>query len=322
MPINNSFSKPALIAIDWGNTRFRCWLLDINGNEIDNIDTEFGISKIKDTTFSQVFENIMGGWFHEHGSLPVIASGMIGSRHGWLETPYIPCPAGPEEFAKHLVYVSLNIENTNIPKKIAIVPGMSYWDEGVPDLMRGEETQVAGFLWDKQQSGWIVLPGTHSKWVLTKAGKIEAFKTFMSGEIFALMVEHSILQKLMEGNQQDENAFKRGCIQSFNSQQGLLNQLFSVRTMGLLNQVEAKGIHSFISGIIIGCEIKEGMSLDAHNFSLDDAEVNLIGEISLCNLYRHAFEIANIKVNLVNNNPVVKGLFHVAGAASLYRTYE
>lgn len=291
--------------------------MDKNGNEIDNIDVEFGILKIKDTTFSQVFEELLGEWFLENGRLPVISSGMIGSRNGWIEAPYIACPAGPEEFAKHLSYVPLKTNNKR--QKIAIVPGMSCWNEGVPDVMRGEETQIAGFFWDKQQSGWIVLPGTHSKWVFTKNGKIESFKTYMSGEIFSLMVEHSILGKLMEGEEHDHDTFKRGCRQALKSTHGLLNQLFSARTMGLFKEIEASGIHSFLSGLIIGCEIKEGMSHYSQKFSTNDVGINLIGDIALCNLYQQAFEIANMKVNLIQNNLVLKGLYSIALAASLYK---
>ena len=292
-----------------------------NGQEIDNIDAEFGIQKIKDSTFSQVFEELLGPWFVEYGRLPVISSGMIGSRHGWVEAPYIPCPANPEEFAKKLAYVPLNIKKNKL-QKIAIVPGMCHWDEGVPDVMRGEETQVAGFLWDQKDSKLIVLPGTHSKWVFTKAGKIVAFTTYMSGEIFELMVEHSILDRMMEGKKKDKDSFKRGCLQALKSSHGLLNQLFTARTMGLFEQVEAKGIHSFLSGLIIGCEIKEGMIHYSENFKIDHAEVNLVGEISLCNLYREAFEIANVQANLIQNNLAVKGLFHIAKSASLKKYYE
>ena len=312
-------SKPVLIALDWGSTRFRGWLLDANGQALGSFDKELGILKIKDSSFSYIFEKIVKTWFKDHGRLPVIASGMIGSLQGWMEAPYVETPAGIEEFAKHLVYVPSNSNDEYENQSIAIVPGMNHWDEGVPDVMRGEETQVAGIIWKQKQSGCYVLPGTHSKWVFTKSGRVESFMTFMSGEIFSVMVEHSILGRLMEGEKRDEEAFTNGCNQALNSSHGLLSQLFSARTMGLFQQVEAKGIHSFLSGLIIGSEIKEGISRSFQNSNFSETKVKLIGEISLCALYKKAFEIAGVQAKLIKNNPVINGLFQIAKAAALIK---
>ena len=310
-------SKPVLIALDWGSTRFRGWLLDANGMVLGSFDNELGILKIKDSSFSYIFEKILKSWFKDHGRLPVIASGMIGSLQGWVEAAYVDTPAGIEEFAKHLVYVPSNSNDEYENQSIAIVPGMNHWDEGVPDVMRGEETQVAGLICNQQQIGCCVLPGTHSKWVFTKSDQIESFMTFMSGEIFSVMVEHSILGRLMDGTERDDDSFTYGCNQALNSTHGLLSQLFSARTMGLFQQVEAKGIHSFLSGLIIGSEIKEGISRSFQNSNFSETKVKLIGEISLCTLYKKAFEIAGVQAKLIKNNPVIKGLFQIAKAATL-----
>jgi len=264
-----------------------------------------------------VFEELLGSWIREHGSIPVIASGMIGSRQGWIEAPYLDCPAGPDELAGHLTYVDINSNILNNSPIMAIVPGIKLFEKGVPDVMRGEETQVAGLIWSKQQSGLCVLPGTHSKWVFTKNGRIETFTTFMSGELFAVMVEHSILNRLMDGKSFNKDAFLIGCNQSLNSSYGILKQIFSARTMGLFEKLEPKGIHSYLSGIIIGYEIKEGLDIYFKNKSFKGKKVILIGEISLCNLYRMAFEIVGVKVKLGKNNLVTKGLFQIAKAASL-----
>ena len=263
-----------------------------------------------------MFEELLGSWIEEHGSLPVIASGMIGSRQGWIETPYLSCPAGPDLLAEHLTYVNINSNIPNSSPSMAIVPGIKRLEKGVPDVMRGEETQVAGLIWSQHQSGLCVLPGTHSKWVFTNDYRIETFTTFMSGELFAVMVEHSILNRLMDGKNFNKDAFLIGCNQSLNSSYGILKQIFSVRTMGLFEKVEPKGIHSYLSGIIIGYEIKEGLDIYFKNKSIKEKEVILIGEISLCNLYRLAFEIAGVKVKLVKNNLVAKGLLHIAKTAS------
>ena len=310
-------SKPVLIALDWGSTRFRGWLLDANGQALGSFEKELGILKIKDSSFSYIFKKILKTWFKDHGRLPVIASGMIGSLQGWVEAPYVATPAGPDEFAEHLVFLSFNSNNEDKHQSIAIVPGMKHWNEGVPDVMRGEETQVAGLICNQQQIGCCVLPGTHSKWVFTKSDQIESFMTFMSGEIFSVMVEHSILGRLMDGTERDDDSFTYGCNQALNSTHGLLSQLFSARTMGLFQQVEAKGIHSFLSGLIIGSEIKEGISRSFQNSNFSETKVKLIGEISLCTLYKQAFEIAGVQAKLIKNNPVIKGLFQIAKAATL-----
>ena len=136
------------------------------------------------------------------------------------------------------------------------------------------------------------------------------------------MVEHSILGRLMEGAKRDEDAFTYGCNQALNSSRGLLNQLFSARTMGLFQQVEAKGIYSFLSGLIIGSEIKEGISRSFQNSNISETKVKLIGEISLCTLYKQAFEIAGVQAKLIQNNPVIKGLFQIAKAAALIEPNE
>ena len=141
--------------------------------------------------------------------------------------------------------------------------------------------------------------------------------TFMSGEIFSVMVEYSILGRLMDGTERDDDSFTYGCNQALNSTHGLLSQLFSARTMGLFQQVEAKGIHSFLSGLIIGSEIKEGISRSFQNSNFSETKVKLIGEISLCTLYKQAFEIAGVQAKLIQNNPVIKGLYQIAKAAAL-----
>jgi len=264
-----------------------------------------------------VFEELLGSWIRENGNISVIASGMIGSRQGWIEAPYLDCPIGPDELAGHLTYIDINSNILNKSVTMAIVPGIKLLGEGVPDVMRGEETQVAGLIWSKQQYGLCVLPGTHSKWVFTKNGRIEAFTTFMSGELFALMVEYSILNRLMDGKRFKKDAFLIGCNQSLNSSYGILKQIFSARTMGLFEKLEPKGIYSYLSGIIIGYEIKEGLDIYFRNKICNEKKVVLVGELSLCNLYKMAFEIAGFKVNLEKNNLVTKGLFHVAKSASL-----
>ena len=130
--------KTFLIALDWGSTKFRGWLLDPNGIEIDKIDEEFGILKIDNSQYIDVFEKQLGLWIKEYGSIPVIAAGMIGSRQGWIEAPYLNCPAGPDQLAQNLTYLKIKTKLINKPISMAIVPGIQYFENGIPDVMRGE----------------------------------------------------------------------------------------------------------------------------------------------------------------------------------------
>ena len=309
--------KPFLIALDWGSTKIRGWLLDPNGIEIDKIDEEFGILKIDNSKYIDIFEKQLGLWIKEHGSIPIIAAGMIGSRQGWIEAPYLNCPAGPEQLAQNLTFLKIKTKLINKPISMAIVPGIQYFENGIPDVMRGEETQIAGLIWSQEKVGLCVLPGTHSKWVYTNNGRIESFTTFMTGEIFSLIEKHSIVNRLMVGKSFSKDDFILGCNQSLNSSYGFLKQIFSARTMGLFDKVNPKGIHSYLSGILIGNEIKDGLENYYKNASNKENTIILNGEESLCNLYKLALEMAGIKVNLEERQLVLKGLFQIAKTAFL-----
>ena len=309
--------KQSLIALDWGSTRFRGWLIDPNGIEIDKIDKEFGILKINHSQYLDVFEKELGSWIKQHGSIPIIAAGMIGSRHGWMETPYLNCPTGLEQLAQNLSYLKINSKLINSPLSMAIVPGIQYFENGIPDVMRGEETQIAGLELSQQQVDLCILPGTHSKWVFTNKGKIESFTTFMTGEIFSIIQKNSILNRLMVGNSFNKDEFITGCNQSLNSSFGFLKEVFSARTMAIFDKVNPKGIHSYLSGIVIGNEIKDGLENYYKNTSFKENAIVLNGEYSLCSLYRLAFETAGVKVKLEEKNLVAKGLFQIAQKAFL-----
>jgi 2-dehydro-3-deoxygalactonokinase len=194
---------------------------------------------------------LVGPWLQQHGTVPVVACGMIGSRQGWREAPYVECPAGAADLAGKLVSVASPGGND-----VWLVPGVMRLDgDGVPDVMRGEETQIAGCLGkDDPPRRVFVLPGTHSKWAVVEEGRIARFATFMTGELFAALRGHSILGRLMVGDAHVPDAFRRGV--QF-AGRGLLKRLFSARTLPLFDKLPAAAVASYLSGLLIGQEIVE-----------------------------------------------------------------
>ena len=190
-------AAPALIALDWGTTSLRACLLGRAGELLDERRSDQGVlAAAAGAGFDAVFERHAGDWLARHGPLPVVASGMVGSRQGWVEAPYRACPASLGDVAAALLrHASAGGAG------IRVVPGLSWRGPGgLPDVMRGEETQIFGALAHGGIDGGdaaFVLPGTHSKWVRVESGRIEAFATFMTGELFAVLRKHSILGRLM-----------------------------------------------------------------------------------------------------------------------------
>lgn len=200
----------------------------------------------------------LAAWRAAHGAIPIIASGMVGARQGWLEAPYVACPAGAAEIAAAAV-----IAPAPVLGGVHILPGVSYVDaKGAPDVMRGEETQILGALAACGEDGLFVLPGTHSKWARVEAGRIVAFSTYMTGEVFAVLKTHSVLGRMMDGaGRGAEGAgFDRGveAARGLEHPGDLLHAAFMARTRGLFGEMEGADLAEYLSGLLIGAEILSG----------------------------------------------------------------
>ncbi len=249
--------RPRIIAIDWGTTSLRGVLINADGVIAEHRALPHGILQVTPGNFAADFAQHFGDWLALQPSLCLL-SGMVGSRQGWQEAAYCPCPANFDALRSQLLW----LENTHgVPT--AIVPGMSITPQaqvdavdGVPDVMRGEEIQVIGALRLMQQSdGLLVLPGTHSKWVQAVGNAITSFKTFMTGELFALLAQHSILGKTLDNSAPlDEAAFAQG-LQRARSHDALSHLLFGTRTLSLFNALNPAQSASYLSGLLIGQEI-------------------------------------------------------------------
>ncbi len=294
--------KP-LIAIDWGTTSLRGARLDASGQVQESRAFARGILSVPPGQFEAVFNALFGDWMQAPNALCLI-SGMAGSRQGWQEAPYCPCPAGFAELGQHLLWLQ--------PGRIALVPGLSCMGADAlhtPDVMRGEEVQIFGALQlAGRDSATLVLPGTHSKWVQVQDGRVTQFQTFMTGEVFALMSQHSILGKTLDlqGNF-DDTAFLQGIDQS--QQPGsVLHHLFAVRTLGLFERLSAAALSSYLSGLLIGEELR------TQTVSADAGPVILIGSDALTLRYTLALHHLNIACQSRGAEATWAGLFALACA--------
>jgi 2-dehydro-3-deoxygalactonokinase len=296
-----------LLAIDWGTSSARAYALDAAGKVLRERSAALGVQRITDGRFAEALEELRGDSMQQ--AVPMIASGMIGSRQGWVEAPYCPCPAGFDAIAASL---------TSVPgAPLHIVPGlMCRGIDGMPDVIRGEETQVFGALsasaGDRQV---IVLPGTHSKWVIAGPGGIETFSTFMTGELYAVLREHSILGRLATDGT-DSAALDRGVRHSLRSDAALTHDLFSVRTLALTEALAPSGVADYLSGLLLGAEIATARFWVARN-GLEHMPVMLLGDAALSMRYRRALALAEIKSVLGPSDAAARGLWRIARHAGM-----
>jgi 2-dehydro-3-deoxygalactonokinase len=219
---------------------------------------------------------------------------MAGSRQGWAEAPYVACPAGPDELARHLHWIERD--------RIALVPGLSDTRGDVPDVMRGEEVQIFGATrLAGLADGLFVLPGTHSKWAIVRGGQVTGFRTFMTGETYGLFAQHSILARTLDAEAPfDEAAFRRGVARAGNGE-GLLHNAFGVRALGLFDRLSPPESASYLSGLLIGEEIG-GQTLP------ESGEVIVIGASALVERYALALGARGAKVRTFGAEATWAGL--------------
>jgi 2-dehydro-3-deoxygalactonokinase len=276
--------KP-IIAIDWGTTALRGARLDADGAVLEERSFPRGLASLQPGEFKAVFEQHFGDWMALPGSLCLIG-GMAGSKQGWIEAPYCACPARFEDICAQLVWVE--------PQRIAIVPGLKCQHAGIPDVMRGEELQIFGALRLLDRAdGVLVLPGTHSKWALVRAGHVQSFSTLMTGEFYALLRRHSLLARSMpaEDSEFDLPAFDQGVAVAMSSR-SLLHSAFGVRTLALFDRVRPQALPSYLSGLVIGEELRSQID---HNLK-GGGEVIVIGSDQLTRRYERALSQQGIGV--------------------------
>lgn len=250
-------SRPAFIGVDWGTSSFRAYLTSADGAVVARVESARGILTLAKGEHEDALAGFVGGWRSDGGALPILMSGMIGARQGWVEAPYAQCPAGLQEIASAIVTV-----RTRTLGAVGLIPGVcAMGRDGGPDVMRGEETQILGALAAMGRSeGVFVLPGTHSKWARVEAGRIASFSTYMTGEIFAALKDHTILGRMMEGEPGDAIGFAQGVRAAAQLQRpgDLLHAVFMTRTLGLFDRLAPNQLADYLSGLLIGAELLSG----------------------------------------------------------------
>jgi len=336
--MNQAQSQTQLIALDWGTTSLRAYRLGTAGRVLELRSLPWGVMKLPqvvlpessdgDATagFELAFEEACSDWIRAAPHAPVIAAGMVGSRQGWLEAPYLSVPIAVDQIGSTLCAVQ-----TRGGQIVHIVPGLIE-NSALPNVMRGEETQVIGALstldFSKAPSEILIgLPGSHSKWVQVRRqhhdaqSRIEHFHTFMTGEVYAALCEHTILGRSMQtsdaGGDHDA-AFDRGVLvaQTPAGRAGILSTIFSTRTLGLTGVLDGADQREYLSGLLIGHEIASLQGLLAEQ-GHQPSRVLLVGDAALCGRYTRALRAYGLDQVEVAAQATERGLWQLAKTAGL-----
>lgn len=290
-----------MIGVDWGTSSQRAYLMDDEGRVRDRRETGHGIMHVEGGRFAAALREIAGDWI-AGGERHVLLAGMIGSRQGWVEAPYLPCPAGPRELAGALVEVPFE------GAEVRLVPGLSDRDAaGTPEVMRGEETQLAGLPALLDETALACLPGSHAKWASLGSGRVLSYRTYLSGETFTALRTGTILGRMMQDGPIHEEAFDRGLARS--AEPGhLLHHLFGVRGLGLAGRLSDTESASYLSGLLIGHEVRAEAPAPA-------VPVHLIGAGSLCSLYARAIAACGGHAVIEDCEAAARGLLRIGREA-------
>ncbi len=297
--------------MDWGTSRLRARLLDAAGRVLAEADSDDGIARVAAGGHEAAFEHLVGAW----PKVPAIMAGMIGSRQGWREAAYLPCPAATGALAESVVRF-----DTASGRPVAIIPGImlkSAARDG--DVMRGEETQIVGLIdGEPAFDGVAILPGTHSKWVTIADSTVMDFQTYLTGELFDLLAHQSFLRHSVAadgGELADAPDFALAVRRTTEEALPFLSAIFSVRARALLGSVKPADNLAYLSGLVIGGEIA---AAQASGHLSRDTALRIVGSKSLGRAYAKALAVAGIDAAVLDGDALVlAGLVHLARAIGL-----
>lgn len=238
-----------ILGIDWGTSNRRAYLIDQSGACLAEHEDDQGMLAVgARDKFGASLAGLLDT-MHMPADVPVIMSGMVGSASGWQEVDYLDAALPLEQLPRHLAAVT----DPAWAGRATIVPGYVYRDGACADVMRGEETQLLGAVLLGQRDGWIVLPGTHSKWVLLRDGVIQSFATYMTGELFAMLCKSGTLSSMMSGDSAEPEGYATGLNQAARHEP-LSNSLFRVRAGVVSRAAPVQQAAATVSGLLIGAE--------------------------------------------------------------------
>ena len=286
------------IAVDWGTTNRRAYRVDGDGSCVSSFEDGRGVLSVDSAAFPAAVEEIRA----RLGHLPLLLAGMVGSTRGWIEAPYVPCPASLDDLAGRLCWVE--------PGTIAIVPGLSVMDEGHADVMRGEEVQLFGAIASGliPETCFVGHPGTHNKWIAVADGRIAGFRTVMTGEMFGMLRERGILAEMLGGEVRPGDAFREGARRGLNGPT-LTAELFSVRARVLLGAMAQESAPSYVSGLLIGADVGVGRGLAG------DSRMIIMGDPDLTGLYAAAAAEGGISTSEIDGEDAF-----LSGAVAIARS--
>ena len=295
-----------LMGIDWGTSNRRAYLLDEQGGLVRQHDDHEGILHVAGD-FEGSLKNLLDALEIERAD--IVMSGMVGSRNGWREAPYLSTDRPVAQLAQAMTEIGTSIPGV----RVRVVPGYRYVDpHGLPDVMRGEETQVFGALALGAPDGWFLLPGTHSKWVRVEAGRIAEFSTFMTGELYALMSEHGTLSKVMGARESVPEAFAAGLEAARHG--GFTHTAFCCRALVVADMMPAAHTASYLSGLLIGTEMHEVLRRGAGAMT---SPVQVVGSAALSSRYLSALELLGVPARAWQPDGVyvaaLRALFNLPG---------
>lgn len=262
------------IAIDWGTSSLRVWAMSSDDRVLARAQSDNGMGRLTSDGYEPALLDLIDGWLDPKRTTLCLACGMVGARQGWVEAPYrpVPCAASvSDDLTKAPIHSPL--------LDVRICPGVQ--QDVPPDVMRGEETQLAGFLARHPAfEGLVCLPGTHSKWASLMGGKITGFRTFLTGELFALLADQSVLRHSI-GEGWDAPAFASAVVEAHSDPAGVSAQLFAIRAASLIRDLAPEAARARLSGLLIGVEL-------AAMTSQITGPVAIIGADGLAGRYRDA----------------------------------
>ncbi|WP_027834666.1 2-dehydro-3-deoxygalactonokinase [Maritalea myrionectae] len=293
----------SFIALDWGTSNVRAYAIDAEGRIVDEVASDKGMGKLQPDEFEPTLLELIAPWLSDDGTLPIYACGMVGARGGWQEATY-----GQVPFDVHRALKLTKVATSDPRIEVQIVPGLC--QSAPADVMRGEETQIFGLL-EKYPDfeGTIILPGTHSKWAEIKSAQVMGFKTYMTGEMFNLLSQQSVVRLSVAEDGWDEDAFLIGVKEAMSAPQDFTHLVFGLRAKSLLAGLTPVEARAMLSGLLMGMEIKSGMD------SFATGHVAIVGGAKLMRIYQAAFEEFDIDPLCdVDENFTVRGLNLVAKA--------